>query len=558
MAQNTVYTIKELTFSYPGQEKKALDHVSFAIEQGEFFVCCGKSGCGKSTLLRHLKSIFTPHGTRTGEIRFQDHLLCEVSRREQAGQIGYVLQNPDHQIVTDKVWHELAFGLENLGYSQQTIRLRVAEMASFFGIQTWFHKKVTELSGGQKQLLNLAAVMAMQPKVLILDEPTSQLDPIAASEFLGTVQKINRELGTTVILTEHRLEEALPMADRALVLEEGRILALDTPRKIGEQLKQQNNEMFLAMPAPIQIYAGIENSFSCPLTVREGRKWLSDWAEDKELKQRCVTYEEEQKREDILVCKDVWFRYERNSPDIIKGLSFRVKKGELTCIVGGNGTGKTTALSLFGGIQVPYRGKISLYGKELRKYSTKELFTHRLGMLPQNPQALFVQKSVELDLLEILATEPGSEEEKKEKVKRVAEAVEIVPLLDMHPYDLSGGEQQRAALAKVLLLEPTFLMLDEPTKGLDSGLKRKLAAILRNFVSQGGTVLMVSHDIAFCAQYAQRCAMFFDGSIVTENHPVPFFSGNSFYTTAANRMSRHLFANAVTNEEVISLCRQNQ
>lgn len=559
MAQNAVYTIKELTFSYPGQEKKALDHLSFTIEPGEFLVCCGKSGCGKSTLLRHLKTVLTPHGTRTGEIRFQGKALEDVGQREQAGQIGYVLQSPENQIVTDKVWHELAFGLESLGYDTQTIRLRVAEMASFFGIQTWFHKRVTELSGGQKQLLNLAAVMAMQPRVLILDEPTSQLDPIAASEFLGTVQKINRELGITVVLTEHRLEEVLPMADRVLVMEQGKLLILDTPRKVGERLKQQGNEMFLAMPAPIQIYAGVENSISCPLTVREGRKWLSDWAEGKEIAYQQVTYETKKNvEENILVCKDVWFRYERTAPDVIKDLSFRVPKGQITCIVGGNGTGKSTALSLFSGMRAPYRGKVLLYGKEISKYSSKELFTHNLGVLPQNPQALFVQKSVELDLLEMLSGEKCPEAEKREKVRQVAEAVEIAPLLSMHPYDLSGGEQQRAALAKVLLLEPTFLMLDEPTKGLDSDLKRKLAAILQRFIEGGGTVLMVSHDIEFCAQYAHRCAMFFDGSIVTENHPNPFFSGNSFYTTAANRMSRHLFTNAVTNEEVISLCKKNQ
>ena len=222
-----LFEIRNLTFTYPEAKTPALQEVNVAIEQGEFIVICGKSGCGKTTLLRHFKTALTPYGTRSGEIRFLGDALEQVSVRTQASEIGYVLQSPDNQIVTDKVWHEMAFGLENLGYDQQTIRLRVAEMASFFGIQNWFAKNVEELSGGQKQLLNLASVMAMQPKVLVLDEPTSQLDPIAASEFLATIRKINLELGTTVIIIEHRLEEVFPMADKVLVLEEGRQILYD-------------------------------------------------------------------------------------------------------------------------------------------------------------------------------------------------------------------------------------------------------------------------------------------------------------------------------------------
>lgn len=559
MAEVAAYELEHLTFSYPGQSREALRDLTFSVAAGEFLVCCGKSGCGKSTLLRHLKTVLTPHGTRTGEIKYLGRRLEEAELREQASGIGYVLQSPENQIVTDKVWHELAFGLESLGFDQRTIRLRVAEMASFFGIQSWFLKNVTELSGGQKQLLNLASIMAMQPNVLILDEPTSQLDPIAASEFLETVQKINRELGTTVILTEHRLEEVFPMADRVLVLDQGEILAIDEPRAVGEQLKSSRHDMFLAMPAPVQIYAGVKNSLPCPLTVREGRRWLNTLLQERPVSARRVEpVSNAQLGEPVIECKDVWFRYEKNAPDVIKDLSFTVNKGELTCIVGGNGTGKSTALALISSIHTPYRGKVLLHGKEVRKYSSKELFTHKLGVLPQNPQALFVKKTVELDLLEILSGMRLSGEEKRERIDRVAELVGITSLLEMHPYDLSGGEQQRAALAKVLLLEPKILLLDEPTKGLDNYFKQKLAAILQKLLEQGCTVLMVSHDIEFCARYAQRCAMFFDGSVVTENSPNQFFSGNSFYTTAANRMSRHLFENAVTNEDVIALCGQNQ
>ena len=272
------FAIQDLTFTYPGQERPALRRLSLTVEKGEFLALCGKSGCGKSTLLRHLKTLLTPHGVREGRVLFDGRPLEEADQRQQASRIGYVLQNPDNQIVTDKVWHELAFGLESLGFPQETIRLRVAEMASFFGIQDWFMRNVSELSGGQKQLLNLAAIMAMQPDVLILDEPTSQLDPIAAAGFLDTVRKINNELGVTVLLTEHRLEEALPMADRAIAMEGGRILADGTPAEVGRQLRQKRSGLFAAMPAAMRIYAGIDGvgpDVPCPVTVKEGRRFLS-------------------------------------------------------------------------------------------------------------------------------------------------------------------------------------------------------------------------------------------------------------------------------------------
>ena len=282
------YQIRDLSFQYPKSEELALKNINLSIEYGEFIAICGKSGCGKTTLLRHLKTAITPHGSRTGEIIFDSVDLTDTPARTQASQIGFVFQNPDNQIVTDKVWHELAFGLESLGADNPTIRLRVAEMASYFGIQNWFDKKVTELSGGQKQLLNLASIMSMHPTVLILDEPTSQLDPIAASNFLETIKKINRELGTTVIISEHRLEEVLPMADRVLVMDKGEIIVDDRPQKVGEFLKSANHTMFTAMPSPIQIFAGVENCLPCPLTVREGRNWISKLLDGKDIAYRQV------------------------------------------------------------------------------------------------------------------------------------------------------------------------------------------------------------------------------------------------------------------------------
>ena len=228
-----ILTIRDVTFYYPENETPVIEHLSLSIREGDFFVLCGRSGCGKSTLLRQVKPQLAPHGIKSGNILFGGTPLTELDDRESASKIGFVQQSPDNQIVTDKVWHELAFGLESLGLDTPTIRRRVAEMAYFFGIQNWFYKNVSELSGGQKQLLNLASVMVMQPKILILDEPTSQLDPIAASDFLATLKKINRELGTTIILTEHRLEEALSLADHAAVMERGRLLCEGSVKDIG-------------------------------------------------------------------------------------------------------------------------------------------------------------------------------------------------------------------------------------------------------------------------------------------------------------------------------------
>ena len=554
------YAIKNLMFSYPQQEKLVLDDISLSVTKGQFVVLCGPSGCGKTTLLRQLKTVLAPHGDKRGSVFFEGRLLEDLDHREQSARIGFVMQSPENQIVTDKVWHELAFGLESLGYDTPSIRLRVAEMASFFGIQSWFYKNVSELSGGQKQLLNLASIMAMQPSVLILDEPTSQLDPIAASDFLATVAKINRELGTTVILTEHRLEEAMPLADRALVMDEGKIIADGAPKDVGQMLDRENNKMFLAMPVPMRVYAQVPNTLDCPVTVRDGREWLDSFAAGHAL------YEKPDKNREVsgssgktpsIELKEAWFRYERELPDVLKGASFSAYPGELLAILGGNGTGKTTALSLLSGINRPYRGNVLLYGKEASHISDNEKFNGMLGVLPQNPQSLFVKKTVEEDLREMLRGRKLSDAEKKKRVLRVSRICELSRLMDRHPYDLSGGEQQRAALAKVLLLEPEILLLDEPTKGMDAEFKHVFARILKRLLSQGVTVIMVSHDIEFCAQYAHRCALFFDGGIVTEGTPEEFFSGNSFYTTAANRMARHLLPKAVTAEDIIAACRGN-
>ena len=534
------YAFKNVDFTYPEGDKQALRNISFTVQQGEFVILCGPSGCGKSTLLRHLKSCLTPHGLFSGEIRYQGKLLSEMSQREQAQQIGFVLQSPENQVVTDKVWHELAFGLESLGYDTPTIRRRVAEIAAFFGIENWFYKNVTELSGGQKQLLSLASVMAMQPGVLVLDEPTAQLDPIAAADFLALLGKINRELGTTIILTEHRLEEAFPFATRAIVMDEGTIICDDKPENVGLQLKDKGSGMFLAMPTAMRVWAAVETKLDCPMTVRDGSDFLTQRMQEQAfqplIKKDSPVYPEEV----ALECEDLWFRYEKDSPDVVKGFTMKLRKGEFYAVLGGNGAGKSTTLKVISGLRSAYRGDVRLKGK--------------LGHLPQNPQTLFVKRTVREDLYEVFRGEKVPRETQDAEVARIVELCGLREFLDRHPYDISGGEQQRTALAKVLLTQPDILLLDEPTKGFDAEFKVTFALILRRLVAAGTTILMVSHDVPFCAEYAHKCGLFFDGSIVAEGAPREFFSGNSFYTTPANRMARHLIPQAVTVADIIGCC----
>ena len=534
------YNFEDVSFKYPEQENKALCNISFRISQGEFLIICGPSGCGKSTLLRHLKTCFTPHGISTGNILFCGKPLGDISERIQAQEIGFVMQSPENQVVTDKVWHELAFGLESLGYDTPTIRRRVAEIAAFFGIENWFYKNVSELSGGQKQLLSLASVLAMSPKILILDEPTAQLDPIAASDFLALLGKINRDLGITVILTEHRLEEAFPFATRVLVMDKGKLICDDTPEKVGIHLRDKDSGMFLAMPTAMRVWAGVETKLSCPITVRDGSDFLNARKLEKEIMPLASEQEHQYCEEITLDCKEIWFRYEKDLPDVVKGFSLTLHKGEFYAILGGNGAGKTTALKVISGLKSAYRGVVHINGK--------------VGLLPQNPQTLFVKRTVREDLYEALYDIKISKKEKDEQVARIVSICGLETFLDRHPYDISGGEQQRVALAKVLLTVPDVLLLDEPTKGFDAEFKDTFAGIINKLLRRGVTVLMVSHDVTFCAEYAHQVGMFFDGNIVAEGTPREFFSGNSFYTTPANRMARHLIPKAVTVEDIIICC----
>lgn len=578
-----IFDIDKFSFAYPdGNDESgrtylpdALRDTELHVRQGEFVVILGRSGCGKTTLLRQLKPSVTPVGKKKGQIIFDGKDICSLDDRMAASQIGFVWQDVNAQLVTDKVWHELAFGLESLGYDNGYVRRRVAEMGSFFGLGDIFHRKVMELSGGQKQLVNLASVMAMSPKVLVLDEPTSQLDPIAANDFINSLVRINRELGTTIIMTEHRLEDVLPVCNRSVVMENGRIIYDGDVRGFAESVRSKRIDrgLYLSMPASVQIYMGLEKDSGkqLPLTVPDAREWLVDYdrkfrenggapvvpeiqnrgadegvngsenqadnaAVDKGDKKRGAVNGQKDagcREEHPVVCSldEVSFRYERNTGDVLRQVSLDIYANEILMINGSNGCGKSTMLSLIANLYSPYSGKLRI-AKNLRT-----------GMLPQNPELLFTRRSVRDELIDA---------NDRQQLAEIVRFCRLEELLDRHPYDLSGGEKQRLGLAKVLIADPDILLMDEPTKGLDNGFKMQLADMLRKLQKRGKTIVVVSHDIEFCAVAGDRVALLFDGEVAMDGDVRSYMSDNNFFTTAASRISRNILDGAVTVREVLA------
>ena len=550
--------IKNLSFTYNGAKNKALSDINIEIESGDFVLLCGESGCGKTTLLKLLKKQLRPAGKTEGVITYGGVNIDELDERASVTEIGYVMQNPDNQTVTDKVWHELAFGLESLGESTDVIRRKVAEICGFFGIGEWYNKKTSELSGGQKQLLSLASVMVMNPSVLVLDEPTAQLDPIAASEFLASLRKINEELGITVIIAEHRLEEVFPMVSKVVLMDKASVCLFDTPRSIGEKLAKNASahKLSIGMPAAIRLFSALDGMGINPLTVKEGKKYIvENYKSDiKRADFEAIDFSE---RNIAIEVSGGYFRYERELPDVLSGLDLKVYENEILCILGANGAGKTTLLRILSGVRRLYKGKYRVWDKKIKEYSGNTLYRGNISCLPQNPQNLFVKNTVYADLFEVTKLLGMSKADAEQRIGELGERLDIKHLFESHPYDLSGGEQQKAALAKILLMNPKIILLDEPTKGLDAYSKKTFAEILAELKKDGKTIVIVTHDVEFAAEYADRCAMFFDGQIVSISNRVDFFATNRYYTTAAARMTRPMFENAVTVDMAVKLCQAN-
>ena len=516
-----LFSIENLSFSYNNSDKTALENINLKINSGEFVLVIGESGCGKTTLLRMMKKELAPYGKTVGEIFYKRKKISSLSSDESASSIGFIMQDPDSQIVTDKVYSELAFGLENLGYNKEIIRSRVAEFSSYFGLSDMLERDTNSLSGGEKQILNLASVMVMTPEVIILDEPVSMLDPIFSAEFINTLKRINDDFGTTVIIAEHHLNEVLKFADKAALIENGKLVGYNSVKEICKLVKDKPIEK--TMPAPVRIFNAAKSGKDCPITVKEGREYLSGL----NVKKKYISKKEIKYSEEILNVKNLWFRYEKNSKDILKNCSLSVKKDEVYALLGENGSGKSTLLNLINGNLKPYRGRV--------KHKSK------IAYLPQNPKNVFVKDTVKDDLKLV-----------NNSYLELLTEFNLNSFLNTHPYDLSGGELQRAAICKILLNSPDILLLDEPTKGLDNFAKLNLGNYLLNLRDKGLTIVIVTHDLEFAADFSDRCGLLFGGEVTSECSSRKFFSENIFYTTPAAKISKGIIDNAVTSNDIIS------
>lgn len=543
-----IITMENVGFHYLESKNFKLENISIKIKKGEFVVVMGDSGSGKSTLLKLLKKELITNGKLSGNIYFEGKSIYEMSDRDSASKIGYVMQDPEAQIVTDKVWSELAFGLENIGLPREIIRSRIGEMANYFGIHNWYRNNTVELSGGQKQLLNLASVLVMQPEIIVLDEPTAQLDPLASLDFLKTLQRINTELNTTIIIAEHYLEEVFGMADKLLIIDRGQVEIFDTPSRVAKQLLTDELKSE-SLPAPIRLHYLFGMQTPIPLTLSDGIRMVNNYFDNKQLTilpEKMKTMKLSKKN--IVTLNHVFFKYSRNGPDILHDINLEVNEGEVFCILGGNGAGKSTLLKVMAGLNRPYEGRVDLNGHHLGTLKKNKVkYGSEVVYLPQQPLSMFVKETVKEDFINYLKN-MGCDEV-LEKIEEVVNWFRIKHLLNKHPYDLSGGELQLVALAKVTLMNPKVLFLDEPTKGVDTQNKRKISKLLKDFAQKDKTVVVVTHDIDFSANVANRCGLFFDRQMISISDPITFFSNNYFYTTPINKMLKSYLPNVITYKQ---------
>jgi energy-coupling factor transport system ATP-binding protein len=564
--------LEQVTYYYPDAPRPALDRINWTVGRGEFVLLVGPSGCGKSTLLRTLNGLVPEFygGKVGGTVRYRGKLLTEFSNRRIARHVGMVFQDPEKQLVMTEVEREIAFGLENLQVPEAEMRRRVAEVMSFFDLTGLRGKHTADLSGGEKQKVAIASVMALQPDVLLLDEPTSQLDPGAAQEILDLVKGLNEELGITVVLVEQRLDRVLHLADRIVAMHEGRIEYDGVPSGFAHYSAEQRREL---LPPVTKLFVEAERT-ERPLTVKEARQlvWAQyanlahaddDVADEasgglssrfmKKVKrlfagqnggQRTVASEKT-----VLEAKHVRYAYPE-AEDVLQGIDFAVEKGTFTSLLGANGTGKSTLLRHFVALLQPSEGKVLLEGRDLAKTEAADL-AGTIGYLSQHPGDYLFHETLwqECEFSRQLIGLTVGDEVGDRAIAEVLESLDILQHRDRNPRDLSGGERQRAALATVLVQQPKVLLLDEPTRGLDTGQKEQLGRWLQQYVSDGGTVLMITHDIEFAAEHSQKVALLDDGVIVAQGSPQEMLARGLFYATQVGRAFRGIDSSVVTIEE---------
>ncbi len=503
--------IEHLSFAFALSQSPVLQDISFDVEAGAFVLLCGTTGSGKTTLLRQLKKEIRPAGQQSGIIYYRGKPL-DAYGENTVREIGMVFQNPDAQCVTGSVWQELAFSLENQQTQVSEMRRRIAEMVSFFGMEHLMDKPIQALSGGEKQMVALASVLLLRPAMILLDEPTAQLDPVAARSFLQFLKQVNEEFGITVLIAEHHTEDVFALADKVVFLQDGRVFAQGAPEAVCRALYEKP-ELRLFVPQVSAWFLESGKQGGVPFTVKEAR-------------QRGVTGSRRKRTapagtEQVLNCRGIFFRYEKHAPAVLQDLDLALYQGELLALMGANGAGKSTLLKLLLGLEKPQRGKMKIGDGQ------------RLGYLAQNPMLHFTHDTVRGEIYEY-AKEIGTYD--AAETERLVQRFGLEKVLDRHPYDLSGGQQQKTALLSVLLQRPTILLLDEPTKGMDAAFKEELAELLRQLKEEGKTILMVTHDIAFAERSADRCAMLFGGGITAQQPMAEFFADNYFYTTAYDKL----------------------
>jgi energy-coupling factor transporter ATP-binding protein EcfA2 len=541
--------MKNVSFTYSSGEYTAIKDFTASISSGDMILLCGPSGSGKSTLLHLLKPEIRPAGQQAGEILYREKHIDSYAPSALTTEIALLEQNPENQLVMDSVIQELAFGLENLGYSSPMIQRRMAEMVHFFGLEPLLHKSIHALSGGQKQIVNLASLLLMQPRILLLDEPTSQLDPIAARELIQMIYKINQELGITVILTEHRLEEIFPYVDQVWLMDQGKMVYFGDAKEVIHTIWNKRDESYIPfIPSIPMLYLNRSeaDALALPLTVKEGQRWLIE--RQPECRPSPKKAEQTASKVSLLELKHVRFQYDKKTDPILHHLSFTVNPGDFLAILGCNGAGKSTLLQIMGGLLRPQDGKVEWQGQSIHKQKQDPL-SSRIGYLPQNPLLYFVHDTVEKELKETAKRCGLASAE--EDINSLLSTFQLDHRRSSHPHDLSGGELQKAALACILLTKPKLLLLDEPTKGLDPGSKKRFSQLLEGLHQQGLTIVMVTHDVEFAASHAKRCALLFNGALTGAADPNEFFKGNFFYTTTMHRMVRGHFPDAITYEEVL-------
>ena len=540
-----ILNVENMSFRYGGNGKKTLYNINLNIREGEFVVLCGHSGSGKTTLLRLLKKEIAPYGELEGEIYCEGKKQTELSGTESMKFSGYVMQNPETQIITDTVRYELAFALENMGCGRDEVNRKTAEICNIFGISEWIDKKTYNLSGGQKQLLNLASVMITEPKVLLLDEPGAYLDPKSRINFYDTVKRLNRESGVTVIIAEHHLEGLLETADKLGIMESGRLTDFGEVRQVLERCDAGN--VIQGFPAFVRIWKGLGSRGKCPLSVPEARNGLMSDIKRTEVNKEVL---KEPKRETtVLAAEHIYFRYEKNQPDILTDLSLKLNQGEVFCLVGGNASGKSTLLRVLSDIKKPYSGKVIFKNKNIRSYGSS---IHKQGitLLPQNPLHAFICDRISDDYTQVCRSMGYTDDCAAELTEKLTAETGTKELVDKNPNDLSGGELQKCALCKALLTKPKVLLLDEPDKGIDACAKKQITELLRKTAENGTAVLVVTHDLEFASEVADKCGILFGGRIEGESEVGDFFLSGRLFTTETVKTARGIVSGAYRAEQV--------